>query len=165
MFTVNSRLMQSFTFFLDSKKLNEALFTLGCKLQRKRRRIDVSDLLDVSLKLQLFFKLAAACKEHGLSYVKKPIDLSSIFDFLVKCIIKNEDILTKQQINDIQNEILRFKNAVQLNKIREDESFKQALAENVEVQDLYRKVEDATMNTIPFVRNVDEMVSWLLQYL
>lgn len=126
------------------------------KMNRKQGIHDIAVTV-LSLKFELLKDLIAVFKSNHLQSVENRNKALDYFEFLVECIIRNEDRLTQQEIQDIQNEMGRYDRMTQLFKIAEAPRFAPALR-NEKVRQLHENLTGEIFSIKTFTKDVDGKV-------
>lgn len=112
----------------------------------------------MSSKLELLNVLIDVYRKHRLDVIENRNKALTQMEFILECIMRNEDRLTTQEIDDIQNEIARLSRMMQFLVITEASTFRAALARNLSLDALRIKVKEIVFGISPFTKALDQEV-------
>lgn len=149
----------------DSLELKYTLKKIMDRLEEikgnRRQNMHSAAATIMSSKLELLKDLVNVYNKNRVNKTENRIEAVSYMEFILKCITKNEDRLTTQEINDIQNEIVRLNRMIQLFVITEAPMFRVALERKCSLNEMHENVKRIIFGILPFTKDVDEKVCML----
>lgn len=112
----------------------------------------------ITSKLQLLNDLIKIFKNCQLSNASNRKKALTQFNFILKCITRNDDRLTTQEIRDIQNEVTRLRRMMQLLKITESYTFTAVITKNDDISTLYEVGKKDIFGIKQFTDDIDKKV-------
>lgn len=142
-------------------KLNTALVNIGKRLSqtkiRKRQAINKTLTTVLASKLELLQSLIDIFKRTKFVDSENRKKTLIQLEFIVESITRYEDRLTKQEISDIQNEMVRFTRMMQLLQVIEDPKFT-TVKDDDNMIDLYENIKAEIFGIELFTEDVDKKV-------
>lgn len=112
----------------------------------------------MSSKLELLKVLVEVYRKHRLDVTENRNKALTQMEFILACIMRNEDRLTTQEIDDIQNEIARLSRMMQFLVITEAPAFRAALGTKLPLEALRVKVKEIIFGISSFTKALEEEV-------